>query len=110
MSRSLNQMPLLLLRTAALAVQHPPEDNQTYRRDAAEPYVQRGQPKPDEYPCDEGREDHCDGPLDPRGPLKNLATRGPPWTSGASSTTCFAHTRSWTGRFDSGTFLSYHRG
>jgi hypothetical protein len=63
-------MPLLLLRTAALAVQRPPEDNQTYRRDAAEPYVQRGQPKPDEYPCDEGREDHCDGPLDPPRTIK----------------------------------------
>lgn len=54
-------MPLLLLRTAALAVQRQPEDPQRYRRDDTEPYGQRDQPKPDEYECDEGAEDHCDG-------------------------------------------------
>ena len=50
---------LLLLFTAALAVQRPPEDHQRYRRDDAEAYGQRDRPKPDhEYPCDEGAEDH----------------------------------------------------
>jgi hypothetical protein len=52
---------LLLLFTATLAVQRPHEDQQRYRRDAAEPYGERDRPKPEEYPCDEGGEDHCDG-------------------------------------------------
>ena len=36
---------LLLLFTATLAVQRPPEDHQRYRRDNAKPYGQRDQPK-----------------------------------------------------------------
>jgi len=51
----------LLLFTAAFAVQRPPEDHQRYHRDAAEPYAQRDRPNPEEYPCDERGEDHCDG-------------------------------------------------
>jgi hypothetical protein len=51
----------LLLFTVTLAVQRPPEDQQRYRRDAAEPYGERDQPKVDEYPGDEGAKDHGDG-------------------------------------------------
>jgi hypothetical protein len=51
---------LLLLFTATLAIQRPPQDQQRYRRDAAEPYGERDQPKPEEYPGDEGAKDHGD--------------------------------------------------